>query len=72
MSELCGCAVDDDGTATLCAEHARAAMVNEWRIQQLLDAELDARIRELAGRSPTRIERKPGAIGTFAIARPKP
>ena len=34
-----------------------------------LDAELDERIRELAGRSPTRIERKPGVVGDFAIAR---
>ena len=38
-------------------------------MRRLLDAELDERIHELAGRSPTRIERKPGAIGDFAIVR---
>jgi hypothetical protein len=41
----------------------------EYRYRQLLDAELDAVIRELAGRSPGRIERKVGAVGSFAIAR---
>jgi hypothetical protein len=67
----CGCRVDEDGLVlSLCGEHARAASHFEYRVRQLLDAELDEQVRELAGRSPTRIERKPGAIGDFAIARP--
>jgi L-asparaginase II len=65
----CGCQRDADGLALLCAEHAPAANHVEHRVRCLLDAELDAVVRELAGRSPTRIERKPGATGTFAIAR---
>lgn len=43
-----------------------------YRHRQLLDAELDDVVRERAGRSPTRLERKAGATGTFAIARSKP
>ena len=66
----CACHIDADGLVqTLCSEHARAALHFEYRVGRLLDAELDEQVRELAGRSPTRIERKPGAVGDFAIAR---
>ena len=69
-SAACGCHIDEDGLVlSLCGEHARAALHFEYRVRQLLDAELDEHVRELAGRSPTRIERKPGAVGDFAIAR---
>lgn len=62
----CLCRNDDDGLIIeVCDQHR----VNEWRVHELLDAELDATVRELAGRSPTRIERKPGAVGDFAITR---
>lgn len=67
----CGCVIDEDGFVhAQCVEHGNQSSHNAWRYRQLLDAELDEVIRELAGRSPTRIERKPGAIGNFAIARP--
>lgn len=67
----CGCVIDQDGIAlAMCAEHETAASYNEYRIRRLLDAELHQVVRELAGRSPTRIERNPGVTGTFAIARP--
>ena len=66
----CGCVIDEDGFVhAQCVEHRNQSHHNEWRYHQLLDAELDEVIRELAGRSPTRIERKQGAIGNFAIAR---
>jgi hypothetical protein len=68
---ICGCRIDEDGLVqALCDEHARAALHFEYRVRLLLDAELDEHVRELAGRSPSRIERKSGAIGDFAIARP--
>ena len=67
----CGCAFDSDGIALAqCAENASRSYDLEYRVARLLDAELDDFVRELAGRSPTRIERKPGAVGNFAIARP--
>jgi len=56
----------------VCAEHEPDARVFEARVRWLLDRELDEIVRELAGRSPTRLERKPGATGTFAIARSAP
>jgi hypothetical protein len=65
----CTCHIDEDGIATVCAEHETAAQHMEYRYGKLLDAELDERIREFAGRSPVRIERKAGAVGDFAIAR---
>ena len=71
MSEPCGCRIDEDGFALfVCTAHSGAALQNEWRVRRVLDAELDERVRELAGRSPTRLKRKPGAVGDFAIARP--
>jgi hypothetical protein len=64
MNCLCRC--DADGLIIeVCDQHR----MNEWSAQRLLDAELDETVRELAGRSPTRIERKPGVTGDFAIAR---
>lgn len=67
---ICTCVTDADGFAAVGECHEQAIAHMEWRYRQLLDAELDQVIRELAGRSPTRIERKQGAIGNFAIARP--
>jgi len=62
---ICGCHIDEVGLVlALCGEHALAASQFEYRVRQLLDAELDACVRELAGRSPTRIERSPGRPGT--------
>ena len=70
MSESpCLCQEADDGTVSVCDQHVAAAQLNEWRVRCQLDTELDAAVRELAGRSPTRVERKPGATGSFAIAR---
>ena len=70
-AEQCGCSTDDLGfVLAQCVEHGNRSRHSEWRYRQLLDAELDEVIRELAGRSPTRIERKVGATGNFAIARP--
>lgn len=67
----CGCVIDEDGfVLDQCVEHRNQSWHNARRYRELLDAELDDVIRELAGRSPTRIERKQGAIGNFAIARP--
>lgn len=74
-SDACGCVFEDpDGGLVLvqCAEHQNRSYHLESRMRHLLDAELDDVVRELAGRAPTRIERKPGAVGTFAIARGKP
>lgn len=73
----CGCQVELDRdvptwVVVQCAEHSTASAHLEYRIGRLLDAELDDVIRELAGRAPTRIERKAGAVGTFAVARPTP
>lgn len=73
----CGCRVemDPDGPVWLtapCFKHADASMQLEDRVCRLLDAELDEQVRELAGRAPTRIERKPGAVGTFAVTRSAP
>lgn len=68
----CACRTDAHGFALGCAEHELAVRHVEYRYRQLLDAELDEVVRELAGRSPTRLERKPGATGTFAIARSTP
>lgn len=66
----CECRIDDFGVVLAqCVEHGNRSRHNEWRYRQLLDAELDEVIRDLAGRSPTRIERKAGALGDFAIAR---
>lgn len=62
-SDPCGCVF---------ADHQNRSYHLESRMRQLLDAELDDVVRELAGRAPTRIERKPGAVGTFAITRGKP
>ena len=70
-SSTCVCAFDADGIALAqCAEHASRSCDLEFRVGRLLDAELVDFVRELAGRSPTRIERKAGAVGNFAIARP--
>jgi hypothetical protein len=66
----CPCRIDEDGIVVeLCPPHDATAHQFEWRVRRVLDGELDEVIRELAGRSPTRIERKAGAIGDFAIAR---
>lgn len=65
----CACITDGDGLVLVCDHHEQATAHMEYRYAQLLDAGLDEVIRELAGRSPTRIERKPGAVGTFAITR---
>lgn len=68
----CGCVFEEpDGGLVLsqCAEHQVRSYHLESRMRSLLDAEVDEVVRELAGRSPTRIERKPGAVGSFAIAR---
>jgi hypothetical protein len=65
----CTCRIDEDGLAVVCAEHETATRHMEYRYGQLLDAELDEVVRELAGRSPVRLERKAGAVGSFAIAR---
>jgi hypothetical protein len=73
--DACGCAFEDpDGGLVIvqCPEHQTRSYHLESRMRSLLDAELDDVVRELAGRSPTRIERKPGAVGAFAIARAKP
>ena len=67
----CACRIDAHGYALVCAEHEPDARHFEVRVRWLLDRELDEIVRELAGRSPTRLERKPGATGTFAIARSK-
>jgi hypothetical protein len=70
IDAVCPCRIDADGMVlTLCAEHSSAARQFEWRLRRVLDAELDERLCELAGRSPTRIERKAGAVGRFANAR---
>jgi hypothetical protein len=68
----CLCRIDDDGLVDyVCDQHSMRMWHNEYRMRAELDVELDAVVRELAGRAPTRIERKVGATGTFAIARPK-
>lgn len=69
----CACVVDEDGVyLDVCANHYSAACSNEYRVRDVLDRELDAVVRELAGRAPTRIERKVGAVGMFAVTRPAP
>lgn len=68
----CLCSVGEDGCIAVCDQHVMAAWQFEHRVRRVLDAELDAVVREIAGRAPQRIERKVGAIGSFAIARPKP
>jgi hypothetical protein len=73
-TDPCGCVFEDpDGGLVIvqCPEQARSYHL-ESRMRSLLDAELDDVVRELAGRSPTRIERKAGAVGNFAIARGNP
>ena len=66
----CTCRIHEDGLVlSICDAHAAAAWHHEYHLRCQLDAELDSVVRELAGRSPTRIERKAGATGTFAIAR---
>lgn len=67
----CLCVIDADGFAeNVCDKHRMAMWQNEYRMRAELDAELDIVIRELAGRSPTRIERKNAPTGSFAVARP--
>lgn len=69
-NDQCACRIDERGfVLAQCIEHGNRSRHNEWRYRQLLDAELDGVVRELAGRSPTRVERKAGAVGDFAIAR---
>lgn len=65
----CGCCQADGLIFTACPEHRYQWDTFEARVRQLLDHELDERIRELAGRAPRRIERKVGAVGGFAVRR---
>lgn len=68
----CACVVDDDGILEeVCDQHKMGMWQFEHRVRQVLDHELDETVKELAGRSPTRVERLPGATGTFAITRTK-
>lgn len=69
----CLCRIDPDGILEYaCDQHKMAMWQFEHRVRQVMDRELDESVKELAGRSPTRVERKPGATGTFAIDRKAP
>jgi hypothetical protein len=68
----CGCGPRSDGAFRICDRHEPYAAGMALNLRDGLDAELGEVVRELAGRSPTRIERKHGATGDFAIARPAP
>ena len=61
----CVCRIDDNGLIDEVCDQHRLDM-SEWNLR-----ELDAQVRELAGRTPTRMERKPGVVGDSAIARTK-
>lgn len=66
----CLCVVDSDGLLDYCCDQHRMGMwQNERGMRDMLDQELDDVVRELAGRSPTRLERKPVATGNFAVTR---
>jgi hypothetical protein len=67
---VCGCRPRDDGAIAVCDYHEPHAHNLVYAIRDALDAELGDVVRELAGRSPTRLERKHAATGDFAIARP--
>lgn len=69
----CLCRIDDDGILeSACDQHKMGMWQFEHRMRQVLDHELDESVKELAGRSPTRPERKPAATGNFAVARKAP
>lgn len=71
-SDCLNCEISSGLALELCPEHLAQAYNFEWKAMRLMDAELDAVVKELAGRHPMRIERKVGATGTFAIARGLP
>jgi len=67
-AKRCACRIEPTGLVhRLCRKHEDEFSAADWKLRQVLDAELDARIRELFG--DRRFERSNAIAGNFAVKR---